>query len=69
MFEGHDVAKGDRYTNPASPDQCREECKRNHECKFWTLESNTCHLKNEMALENRSKQSYTVSGTGQCPGT
>ncbi len=68
MFEGHDVVKGDRYTNEASPDQCREDCKRNENCKFWTFASNTCYLKSEKALEKRLKQINTLSGTKQCPG-
>jgi hypothetical protein len=69
MFEGHDVVKGYRYTYNASPDQCREDCRRNESCKFWTLESNTCHLKSEKALETRRNKSYAISGTKQCPGT
>ncbi len=69
MFEGHDVVEEDRYTNIASPDQCREACKRYDNCKFWTMYSDICYLKSEKALENRRNQSYAVSGTNQCPGT
>jgi hypothetical protein len=69
MFEGHDVAEGVRYKNVASPDQCREDCRRNEKCKFWTFASNTCYHKSEKALENRRRQSSAVSGTNQCPGT
>ncbi len=69
MFEGHNVVKGDIYKNEASPNQCREDCRQNENCKFWTLESNTCHLKSEMAVEKRSQQNHTFSGTDQCPGT
>ncbi len=69
MFEGHDVAEGNSYTNATSPDQCREDCRRNEKCKFWTLASNTCYLKSEMALEKRSQQNHAFSGIDQCPGT
>ncbi len=69
MFEGHDVAEGVRNTNVASPDQCREDCRINEKCKFWTFASKTCYLKSEKALENRTKQDNAVSGTKQCPGT
>ncbi len=69
MFEEHDVDTLDSYTTAASPDQCREDCRRNEKCKFWTLSSNTCYLKSEKALENRRNQSRAVSGTNQCPGT
>ncbi len=69
MFEGHSIAKGYRYTKPASPDQCREDCRRNEKCEFWTLASNICYLISEKALDNRSQQNNTVSGTNQCPGT
>jgi hypothetical protein len=69
LGEGHDVVEGVRYPYNASPDQCKEDCSGNESCKFWTLASNICYLKSEMALEKRSQLNHTFSGTNQCPGT